>query len=924
MLENLDYLETLYRRFCTDPASVPSEWRDYFSTADFNGNGHARLSSSAADPALSPAPLLEARLQSMIHNYRTYGHRIAAIDPLGSPRVCPPELTPEFYHFTESEWGQLVNLPTLHAAGPQTVREVYEQLRKTYCGSIGAEFMHIDDTTMRHWLKRRMESLSTQPALSPEEKLFVFKRLTQATVFEQFLRQKFTGAKTFSLEGSESLLPLLDLLIERASAQGVRDLVIGMAHRGRLNILTHIAGKKARHILGEFSDLKNNEGQDWRGDVKYHLGHSNDYTTMRGRKVHVSLCFNPSHLEFINPVALGRTRARQDRLGDIDRREGLNLLIHGDAAFAGEGVTQETLNLSRLAGYSVGGTFHVILNNQIGFTTSPDDARSTAYATDVAYMLQSPIFHVNGEDLAAVAQVVRLAADFRHEFQRDVFIDLYGYRRRGHNETDEPTFTQPVMYREIEKRKNIRENFLETLVAAKNITVAEAETLAQEYHNQLEQELSAATVTDVNTDRAETVWAKYTGGADRCEEIETGVSRETISELLLKLAEFPSTFHLHPKLERGMAVRREMAAGKHLLDWAAAEVLALATLAQEGYRIRLAGQDSARGTFSHRHAVFYDHENGSPFCPLQHWLEAQAPVEIVNSPLSEAGALGFEYGYSLDCPDGLILWEAQFGDFVNSAQVIIDQFISSAEDKWRRLSGLVLLLPHGFEGMGAEHSSARLERFLSLAAKDNLQIAQPTTPAQLFHLLRRQALRQWRKPLVVLTPKSLLRHPRVVSPLEDFAQGTFARILPNQTEAKAITRVLFCSGKIYYELLAHREEHQRDDVAIFRLEQLYPLHEEILEEKLRPFAGNIPVLWVQEEPRNMGAWRWLHEKFGRRLFAQWPLAVVCRPESASPATGSPGTHRREQAQLVARAFGEKETSSAPEPVENSKQQKVTR
>lgn len=921
MLENLDYLEPLYRRFCSDPDSVSSEWRNYFNEVAVNGNGHghAHLTPPELLVGVSPNPVLDAKLQTLIRNYRVHGHKIATIDPLGAHRVCPPELRPEFYHFTEGEMDQLVNLPTLHAGMPLTIREVFERLKRTYCGSIGVEFMHIDDLTMRQWLKRRMEDSQNQTALSPDESVFVLKRLTNATVFEEFLRKKFLGAKTFSLEGCEALLPMLDLAIDRAGGHGVRDVVIGMAHRGRLNVLTHIAGKKARHIFAEFSDLKPEKG-DWHGDVKYHLGHSGDYTTIKGHQVHISLCFNPSHLEFINPVALGRVRARQDHLGDIDRREVLNLLIHGDAAFAGEGITQETLNLSRLANYSAGGTLHIILNNQIGFTTSPEDGRSTPYATDVAHMLQAPVFHVNGEDLAAVAQVVRLAADFRHEFQRDVFIDLYGYRRWGHNETDEPSFTQPVLYRQIEKRKNVREYFLENLITSKTVTIDEGEKLTREYHDHLEQELAAVARKEAEDSRIKTVWANYTGGAEPSEEIETGVARETISELLQKLTDFPTDFHLHPKLERGMAARREMAAGKHPLDWAAAEILALATLAHEGFRIRLAGQDSARGTFSHRHAIFYDHENGTPFCPLQHLAGSKAPVEIVNSPLSEAGALGFEYGYSLDCPDGLVLWEAQFGDFVNGAQVLLDQFISSAEDKWRRLSGLVLLLPHGFEGMGAEHSSARLERFLSLAAKDNFQIAQPTTPAQLFHLLRRQVLRRWRKPLVVLTPKSLLRHPKVVSPLDDFSRGTFARILPDMMAAKAVKRILLCSGKIFYELLAYREEHKREDVAIFRLEQFYPLREEFLEKTLQPYAGKIPVIWVQEEPRNMGAWRFLHEKFGRHLFAQWPLAVVCRPESASPATGSSGAHKREQAHLISRAFGDAENvnKATPEKAEISK------
>jgi 2-oxoglutarate dehydrogenase E1 component len=909
MLENLGYLESLYTRYRGDPQSVSPEWRDYFSGNSFengHGNGHARLVSPAEFQSVARNANLDEKLHEMIRNYRGRGHLIAKIDPLGTPRSCPPELKLEFYNFAESELEQLVNLPTLHFETPLTIREIFERLQKTYCGSIGVQFLHIDDLATRQWFQQRMETSQNHLQLSREEQLRIFTRLTDAVIFEEFLRKKFLGAKTFSLEGCETLLPLLDLAIEKSGGHGVRDIVIGMAHRGRLNVLAHIAGKNPCQIFREFADA-GPELRQGRGDVKYHLGHSGDWTTASGHQIHISLCFNPSHLEFITPVALGRTRARQERTGDHDRREILSLLIHGDAAFAGEGIVQESLNLSRLAGYSVGGTLHIILNNQIGFTTSPNEGRSTIYATDVARMLQAPIFHVNGEDPEAVAQVVRLALDFRHEFQSDVFIDMYGYRRWGHNETDEPSFTQPVLYREIEKRKSVRENYFEHLKILNGVTVDEAEKIARERHDKLENELAAAKKDDcAEKSEPHGIWKNYSGGAEPVDEIETGVATEKISELLQKLSEVPKKFHLHPKLERGLHARREMAGGKHPLDWAAAEILALATLTTEGVRIRLTGQDTARGTFSHRHAIFYDHEDGSPFSPLQHLSKEQAPVEIVNSPLSEAGALGFEYGYSLDCPDGLVIWEAQFGDFVNTAQVILDQFISSAEDKWQRLSGIVLLLPHGFEGMGAEHSSARLECFLTLAAEDNIQVAQPTTPAQLFHLLRRQALRNWRKPLVVLTPKSLLRHPKVISPIEDFSTGKFQRILPDNLDAKSVKRILLCTGKVFYELLAYREEQKRNDVAILRLEQLYPLRDSLLEKMLQPYVEKAPALWVQEEPVNMGAWRFLHEKFGKHLFGRRSFAVVSRDESASPATGSSDAHKLEQARLIRRAFGDGE------------------
>ncbi|HEU6449077.1 MAG TPA: 2-oxoglutarate dehydrogenase E1 component [Verrucomicrobiae bacterium] len=920
MLENLGYLETIYSRYRLDPESVAPEWRDYFHGNGF-ANGHengetALLSPSVIQPAARSANPDE-KLHMLVRNFRVRGHRIAAIDPLGSTRPRPQELNLNFYNFAEAELNQPVHLPTLHFGAPLTIREIFDRLQNTYSRSIGAQFMHIDDWRPREWLQQRMESTQNRLSLSREEQLRILTRLTDAVIFEEFLRKKFLGAKTFSLEGCETLLPLLDLALERAGAQGVRDVVIGMAHRGRLNVLAHIAGKNPCDIFREFADATP-EKWEGRGDVKYHLGYSGNWTTANGREIHVSLCFNPSHLEFINPVALGRTRARQDRCGDGDRRDILSLLIHGDAAFAGEGIVQESLNLSKLPGYSVGGTLHVILNNQIGFTTLPHESRSTPYATDIARMMQAPIFHVNGEDPEAVAQVIRLALDYRHEFQGDVFIDMYGYRRWGHNETDEPSFTQPVLYRQIEKRRNIQENYFEHLERLHGITKEDAEKIAAECREKLEKDLAAARSDNCPLPEKErNIWRGYAGGTEPREEMETGISPEKISGLLHKLSEVPGSFHLHPKLERGLKTRREMAEGEHPLDWAAAELLALASLADEGYRIRLTGQDSARGTFSHRHAIFYDHENGTPFCPLQHLSEKQAPVEIVNSPLCEAGALGFEYGYSLDWPDGLVFWEAQFGDFVNAAQVILDQFISSAEDKWNRLSGLVLLLPHGFEGMGAEHSSARLERFLTLAAEDNIQVAQPTTPAQYFHLLRRQALRKWRKPLVVLTPKSLLRHPKVVSSADEFAQGKFQRILPDNLPAETVKRVLICSGKIYYELLAYRDEQKRDDVAILRLEQFYPLRDELLENALEPYAENIPVLWVQDEPRNMGAWRFLHEKFGKHLFGRWPLALISRDESATPATGSSGAHKLEQARLIRRAFGDGENAKEPAPKKTS-------
>jgi len=926
---NLAYMELLYSRYQRDPQSVPAEWRRYFTeTVDEKKNGNGESTPSFAprsifNPAALAAPTefkpdtcapgVQERLYEMIRNHRVRGHMIAQVDPLGSPRPVMPELELDFYGFSESELDTPTSSATLPYNTPLTIREIYERMRNTYCRSIGAQFMHIGDAAIRQWLQHRMELTQNHIDLSREQQCRILTRLTDAVIFEEFLRKKFLGAKTFSLEGCETLLPLLDLAVEKAGSQDVRDIVIAMAHRGRLNVLAHIAGKDFSRIFREFSDK---EPEEWegRGDVKYHKGHSGYWTRADGQNIHISLCFNPSHLEYVNPVAMGRTRARQDRHGDYVRRQVFCLLIHGDAAFAGEGIVQETLNLSELAGYTVGGTLHVVLNNQIGFTTTPEEYRSTAYATGIARMLQSPVFHVNGEDPEAVAQVVNLALDFRQEFQQDVFIDMYGYRRLGHNETDEPTFTQPVLYRAISQRKSVREGYLDHLQKLHGVTAEEGEKISQERHENLERELAASNQDQNNGHNGPKkggIWNDYVGGPEPRQEIETGIPPDRISALLRKLSDIPAHFHLHPKLQQNMERRREMADGKVPLDWSAGEALAMASLAEEGVRIRLTGQDCARGTFSHRHAVLYDYENGSPYSPLQHLSDKQAPVEIVNSPLCESGALGFEYGYTLDFPEALVMWEAQFGDFVNVAQPILDQFISSAEDKWRRLSTLVMLLPHGFEGMGPEHSSARIERFLTLAAEDNIQIVQPTTPAQLFHLLRRQQLRKWRKPLVVFTPKSLLRHPKVVSPLSDFASGHFQKFLVDDLPPQGINRILLCTGKIYYELLAYREQHQRNNTAIIRIEQLYPLRDEMLEQILSPYADGTRALWVQEEPFNMGAWRYLHEKFGKHLFGRLPFAPISRHESASPATGSSNAHKLEQRHLIERAFGDSEDAVPP-------------
>jgi 2-oxoglutarate dehydrogenase E1 component len=734
--------------------------------------------------------------------------------------------------------------------------------------------------------------------------LRILTRLTDAVIFEEFVRKKYLGAQTFSLEGAETLIPLLDLALEASAADGVVEVVIAMAHRGRLNVLANIVGKRPAEIFREFEDPYS-EWWHGRGDVKYHLGASGDWKPAKGQPIHVSLCFNPSHLEYVDPVAMGRTRAKQDRIGDRERRRGMALLIHGDAAFAGEGIVQESLNMSALAGYSTGGTLHVVVNNQLGFTTAPNEGRSSTYATDVAKMLPIPIFHVNGEYPQAVAQVVELAMDFRATFQRDVVIDMYSYRRWGHNEADEPSFTQPLVYQAIEHRPSIRDSYLKHLLELGKVTEQEAKHIADQERDDLEKQFAEAKLGELPTKETlpSPLWQQYIGGPEPDDGPETGVPAKRLSALLERIATIPEGFHLHKKLQRNIERRQKMAKGEEPLDWSAAEALAFASLAVEGHAVRLSGQDSIRGTFSQRHAILHDVVDGHRYSIFSNLANEQDRVEVINSPLCEAGTMGYEYGYSLDYPDGLVLWEAQYGDFVNAAQVIIDQFVASAEDKWRRLSGLVLLLPHAFEGKGPEHSSARVEDFLSLAAEDNIQVVCPSTPAQYFHCLRRQTIRNWRKPLVVLTPKSLLRHPQVVSRLDDLAAGRFRRILPDARQNAGKTAcVLLSSGKMYFDLVAAREKQQHEDFAILRIEQYYPLIDRVILHALEPYPAETPVRWVQEEPANMGAGPYFKNRFCHRLVGRYPLSYISRPASASPATGSPAAHHHEQDDLIDEAF----------------------
>ena len=934
---NLAFADELYRSYLADPSSVEPAWRELFETMGVEPAASpvvpARTAAAPLEPAgpvpvhpASPAyvaailpPCAEnhdaelasrqAAVDQLVRSYRSRGHTAARIDPLDMPRPHHPELEPSYYGLTDASLGCGFSTDLFGGTQVRPLAEILACLRDTYCRTIGAQFTHIDDLGVRRWLQHRMESSRNRSPLSRAEQLRILTRLTDAVIFEEFIQTKFPGAKSFSLEGGESLIPLLDLAIEKAGEQGIDQIVLGMAHRGRLNVLANVVGKSPQEIFREFEDADPRQHQ-YRGDVKYHLGYNGDWQTAAGRSVHLSLCFNPSHLEFVNPVALGRMRAKQDRAGDVLRVHGMVVQIHGDAAFAGEGIIQETLNLSELESYTVGGAVHVIVNNQIGFTTDPRQSCSSTYTTDVAKMLQIPIFHVNGEDPEAVAQVVRLALDFRLAFRRDVVIDMWCYRRRGHNESDEPAFTQPLLYRAIEKRKPVHAGYLDHLLSLGEVTREEAARIVAQRKEALERELSAARSDRYVPPRpmgSSIVWEGFRGGPEaEVDEPCTALPVEKLAALLEVQTKLPDDFHPHPKIVRLLGGRREMSEGKRPLDWASAEAIAFASLATAGLRVRLTGQDSERGTFSQRHSVLHDHEDGHTYTPLKHLSREQAPIEISNSPLSEAGVLGFEYGYSLDWPDGLVAWEAQFGDFCNAAQVIVDQFITSAEEKWDRLSGLVLLLPHGLEGQGPEHSSARLERFVALCAEDNIQMAYPTTPAQYFHLLRRQVLSRWRKPLVVMTPKSLLRHPRCASSLEELAAGGFQRVLLDQAGAERqepVERVLLCSGKIYYELARKREELGRWRVAILRLEQLYPFPGEALRAALARYSDGTPVSWVQEEPENQGLWRRLRAHLGERLFGRMPFNGVARPAAASPASGSASAFRLTQEELLSRAFG---------------------
>ena len=938
---NSSFIEELYGRYLGDPESVDASWRSFFAglgddaravleeargadwaprapaigevaeDGEINGQPITMVPlAPAAEPAAAVAATRESiRLLMLIRAYRVRGHLIANLDPLGlDGEKHHPELDPATYGFTEKDYDREFFVDGALGLETATLRKVLTVVKKTYCQKVGVEFMHIQYPDQKSWIQQRAESSRNAADLSAEERKAILRQLYSSEGFERFLHIKYTGTKRFSLEGAESLIPLLETIINTAGELGVEEIVFGMPHRGRLNVLTTVMDKSYAAVFAEFQgESANRDDVQGSGDVKYHLGTSCDRELADGRRIHLGLAANPSHLEAVNPVVEGKTRAKQAQRGDTRRDKVMSLLMHGDAAFAGQGLVAETLGLSELRGHRTGGTIHIIVNNQIGFTTSPKYSRSSPYPSDVAKMVQAPIFHVNGDDPEAVVHIARFAVEFRQRFNRDVVIDMICYRRHGHNEGDEPAFTQPQMYRRIAQHPTTRQLYTERLIADGVLTPKQAEGLIEEFNQGLEEALEASKSYRPNkADWLEGAWAGFemaeAGGPRRGT---TSVDIDVLKEVGLTICATPEGVNIHRKLERILGNRRRMIETGESIDWSTAEALAFGTLLVEGNGVRLVGQDSGRGTFSQRHSVLVDQSSEERYVPLNHIRDGQASYEVVDSMLSEAAVLGFEYGYSLADPDALVLWEAQFGDFANGAQVIMDQFVSSGESKWLRMSGLVMLLPHGFEGQGPEHSSARLERYLQLCAEDNMQVVNCTTPSSYFHVLRRQLRRNFRKPLVVMTPKSLLRHKRCVSHLADMGPGTaFHRVLyENEMPGPdgKMRRIVLCTGKVFYDLEAERDKRGLKDVTMLRLEQIAPFPEKALGEQLQRFP-RADVVWCQEEPQNMGAWTYVAPRIEELLVALDGTArrqrYVGRPEAASPATGIHKVHVREQAELV--------------------------
>ena len=930
---NAPYVEELYESYLDNPGSVSDRWRSYFDqlqnmpatdgTSSTRDMAHAPIVESFAqrakantfvsrgqEPDLAVASK-QVHVQSLIANYRWLGARWANLDPLkAQEHPLIPELDPATYGLTEADLDQVFSATNTYFTkeSTMTLREILKALRDTYCGSIGAEFMYVSDPAVKRWIQERLEPVRSTPAYDPERKRHILQQLTESEGLERFLHTKYVGQKRFSLEGGESFIASMDELVNHAGECGVQEIIVGMAHRGRLNMLVNVMGKMPGDLFAEFEGHHAEGLSD--GDVKYHNGFSSDLAT-RGGPVHLSLAFNPSHLEIVNPVVEGSARARQERRGTNGPREVLPVLVHGDSAFAGQGVVMETLNLAETRGYGTGGTVHVVINNQIGFTTSdPRDTRSTLYCTDVVKMIEAPVFHVNGDDPEAVVFVTSLAVDFRMQFGRDIVVDIICFRKLGHNEQDTPSLTQPLMYKRIGAHPGTRQLYSDRLTTQGVLAGGDGDRMVKEYRKYMED--GRRTIEPVLTDyksKHASDWApflraKWTDAAD------TALPLAELKRIGERITKAPESFSVHNLVQKLLNDRRAMVRGELNLDWGMGEHLAFASLLVAGYGVRITGQDSGRGTFTHRHAVLHDQNrerwDHGTYIPLQNIGEGQATFTVIDSVLSEEAVLAFEYGYSCAEPNTLTIWEAQFGDFVNGAQVVIDQFIVAAEAKWGRCSGLTMMLPHGYEGQGPEHSSARIERFLQLCADNNIQVVQPTTASQIFHLLRRQMIRHVRKPLVIMTPKSLLRNKDASSPLSDLANGTFQPIIGELDAAinpNSVKRLLVCSGKVYYDLVNARRERKVDNVAIARVEQLYPFAHKMFVAELRKYPKLTEVVWVQDEPQNQGAWYYVQHHLYENMSSGQKIGYAGRPPSASPAVGYLAKHQEQHKAFIEQAFG---------------------
>jgi 2-oxoglutarate dehydrogenase E1 component len=917
---NAEFIEDLYERYLAQPTSVPEEWQNLFST--FKGvdspmrtaiadqlrrlfDDQPRDASTARNGATEKASVAkQIAVMRLIQAHRGLGHFRARVDPIrlrAQPNI--PDLDPSFHSLTEADMDTVFHTGNLGGRSEMALREIVEMLRETYTGSVGTEFLHISEVEEKRWLQTRLEATRAKPSFGDNERVQFLSRLIAAEGIEHYLHTAYAGQKRFSLEGGETTITALDTIIQSAGAQGTQEMVIGMAHRGRLNVLVNIMGKAPKELFQEFEGLHNWKGVS--GDVKYHQGYSTDIAT-RGGIVHLALGYNPSHLEIINPVTEGSVRARQEKRNDTERDKVMAVLLHGDASFAGQGVVYETLNLSQTRGYTTGGTIHIVINNRIGFTTShPLDVRSTLYCTDVGKVVQAPIFHVNGEDPEAVAYVSQLAVDYRMTFKKDVIIDLICYRRYGHNEADEPAATQPMMYKKIRNHDSVAAHYAAKLEHDGVTKAGQADELEREYREALKQGLQvAAGIVCPLVDRKPHIFEElrkshWTAPAN------TAIPLSEIRRLGARMDALPADFELHPRVAKIVEDRRMMAVGAMPVDWGFAEVMAYASLVDEGHPVRLSGQDTGRGTFFHRHAVLLNQRNGDEYIPLQHISDKQARITVINSILSEEAVLGFEYGFSAASPDTLVIWEAQFGDFANGAQMVIDQFIVSAEQKWRLLCGLTLMLPHGYEGQGPEHTSARIERFLQLAAQDNIQVCYPSSPSQMFHLLRRQVLRLYRKPLIIFSPKSTLRRKLSFSPVQELAEGRFREVI-GETEVldpARVRRVVFCSGKVYYDLLEARREKNLADVALIRVEQLYPYPADAIAAEIARYVHADEIVWAQEEPENQGPWDFVRDRLKAALRPSQRLVYSGRPIMAAPSGGDYHRHLERQKELVDSALG---------------------